>query len=78
MNDSFELVNLPRVLGEGCLGHDDEEGDAAKTKGHREPKVLQHLGYFNEEVREFQFFSGSSPCHVDLEHMAEQCLGTDG
>jgi hypothetical protein len=67
-------MDSPVVRDEATLGHDNHSRDSDDGKAHAEPKVLENLGYFNEEIREFQLFGGGAPRHVDLEHVGQEGL----
>jgi len=73
--DSDEILDSPVVWDERPDGQDYYACKTEDTEEHGELELLQDLGDFDEEVGELGFLGGSTPGHVDLEHVRKEGLG---
>ena len=73
--DGDKVGDHPVVRNEVGGGEDDHHNNRNDTEGERVLEALENLGHLDKEVGELGFLSGSTPCHVNLEHVSKESLG---
>ena len=73
-NDRRHIVDSPLPWDLRSHGEEHHGYDAKDRECHAELKSFQHLWYFEEKVRVFDFFGCGTPCHIDFEHVRKNRL----